>query len=198
MASPSQIVDKHLTTVVNCLLNVVYVMILVHFLDSGVAWICVAAKTVSPAGSWMGFAYNMWFAALVSSMMLAFRGTLEALILFDNFKRVKDGNKETITRISVVKTGVQIHHVDNGSTNTSWQSCACFIINGFLKMTASTAEDEIKQDDIKQDELKPANEDELKPANEDELKPANEDEIKQDAASAASSARSTADTSELD
>ena len=180
--APSQIatvLDKHLTTVVNCLQNVVYVGLLVYFLEVGMYWICFAANQMSPAASWKGFAYNLWFGALVIGMMRAFKDTLEALILFENLERNKDGKKEAITVIAVDKAGAQIKHVDNGSTNTTWQTIACYILNGFLNQAATN-------------EAEPAQHEK------EAATPSStaEDEIKQDAASASSSARSTADTSD--
>jgi hypothetical protein len=133
--APSQIatvLDKHLTTVVNCLLNVVYVMMLVHFLETGLFWICFAAKNVFPADSLKGFAYNLFFCGLVYCLMLVLKDTLECLILFENVKRNKDGKKETTTTIAVDKACAHIKHVDNGSTNTTWQTLAALILQGFL------------------------------------------------------------------
>ena len=179
MASPSQIVDKHLTTVVNCLLNVVYVMMLVHFFETGLSWCCVAASKVSPADSLKGFAYNLFFCSLVFSLMLVFKGTLECLILFENLQRNKDGKKETTTTIAVDKAGAQIKHVDNGSTNTTWQTIACYILNGFLNKAAMNEAEPAQHE---KEAATPSS--------------TTEDEIKQDAASASSSARSTADTSD--
>jgi hypothetical protein len=184
MAAPASsqiaaVLDKHLTTVVNCLLNVVYVMMLVHFFETGLSWCCVAASKVSPADSLKGFAYNLFFCSLVFSLMLVFKGTLECLILFENLQRNKDGKKETTTTIAVDKAGAQIRHVDNGSTNTTWQTIACYILNGFLNK-AATNEAEPAQHE--KEAATPSS--------------TTEDEIKQDAASASSSARSTADTSD--
>jgi hypothetical protein len=190
--APSQIatvLDKHLTTVVNCLLNVVYVGTLVYFLEIGMFWIWLAAKNVSPVESVKGFAYNLWFGSLVSCMMLAFKGTLEYLILFENSKRNKEGKKETTTTIAVDKAGAQIKHVDNGSTNTTWQTLAGFVLHRFMNKAemneAETAQDatpsSTAEDDIKQDAAPSSTA---------------EDDIKQDATSASSSARSTADTSD--
>jgi hypothetical protein len=189
---PSQIatvLDKHLTTVVNCLLNVVYVMTLVYFLETGMFWICFAARNVSPVESVKGFAYNLFFCGLVYRLILDFKDTLECLILFENFKRNKEGKKETTTTIAVDKTCAHIKHVDNGSTNTTWQTLAGLILHRFMNKAetneaenaqattpSSTAEDDIKQDATPSSTA--------------------EDDIKQDAASASSSARSTADTSE--
>jgi hypothetical protein len=202
--APSQIatvLDKHLTTVVNCLQNVVYVGLLVYFLEVGMYWICFAANQVSPAASWKGFAYNLWFGTLVIGMMRAFKDTLEALILFENLKRNQDGKKEAITVIAVDKAGAQIKHVDNGSTNTTWATTACFILNGFLNK-AATNEAELAQNEKEAATPSGATEDETA-KNEEDAKEAtttsgnNEDEIKQDAASASSSTRSNADTSEV-
>jgi hypothetical protein len=180
--APSQIatvLDKHLTTVVNCLLNVVYVMMLVHFLETGMFWICFAAKNVSPAESLKGFAYNLFFCGLVYSLMLVFKDTLECLILFENLKRNKEGKKEATTIIAVDKTCAHIKHVDNGSTNTTWQTLAGLILHRFMNK-AETNEAEIAQNE--REATTPSS--------------TTEDDIKQDAASASSSARSTADTSD--
>lgn len=205
--APSQIatvLDKHLTTVVNCLQNVVYVGLLVYFLEVGMYWICFAANQVSPAASWKGFAFNLWFGALVIGMMRAFKDTLEALILFENLKRNQDGKKEAITVIAVDKAGAQIKHVDNGSTNTTWATTACFILNGILNK-AATNEAELAQNekDAKEDTAPSTTTEDGTAKNEEDAKEAtttsgkNEDEIKQDTASASSSTRSTADTSEV-
>ena len=184
MAAPAAsqiatVLDKLHQTIVNCLLNVVYVMMLVYFFETGLSWCCFAASKVSPADSLKGFVYNLFFCSLVVSLMLVFKGTLEALILFENFNRNKDGKKETTTTIAVDKAGAQIKHVDNGSTSTTWQTIACFILNGFLNK-AATNEAELAQNE--KEAATPSS--------------TTEDEIKQDAASASSSARSTADTSD--
>ena len=205
--APSQIatvLDKHLTTVLTCLLNVVYVMMLVHFFETGLSWCCFAASKVSPVDSLKGFAYNLYFCSLVFCFMLVFKGTLEALILFENFNRNKDGKKETTTTIAVDKAGAQIKHVDNGSTNTTWQTIACYILNGFLNQAATNEAETAQNEKDAKEATTPSNTTEDETArNEEDAKEAtttsgnNEDEIKQDAASASSSARSTADTSDV-
>lgn len=187
MAAPASsqiaaVLDKHLTTVVNCLLNVVYVMMLVHFFETGLAWCCVAAVKVSPADSLKGFAYNLFFCSLVFCLMLVFKGTLECLILFDNAKRNKDGKKEATTTIAVDKAGAQIKHVDNGSTNTTWLNLACYILNGFLNKSGTNEAEPAQHEEEAKEATTPSS--------------TTKDEIKQDAASASSSARSTADTSD--
>ena len=197
--APSQIatvLDKHLTTVLTCLLNVVYVMMLVHFFETGLSWCCFAASKVSPVDSWKGFAYNLFFCSLVFSLMLVFKGTLEALILFENLKRNKDGKKEAITVIAVDKAGAQIKHVDNGSTNTAWQTLAGFIIQRILNQAQNEedAEEDTAPSSTTEDETA-KNEEDAKEATTTSGK--NEDEIKQDAPSASSSTRSNADTSEV-
>ena len=205
--APSQaatVFDKHLTTVVNCLQNVVYVGLLVYFLEVGMYWICFAANQVSPAASWKGFTYNIFFGVLVFSLMLVFKGTLEALICFENFKRNKDGNKEAVTVIAVDKAGAQIKHVDNGSTNTAWQTLAGFILHRILNQAAMNEAETAQNEKDAKEATTPSNttEDETV-RNEEDAKEAtttsgnNEDEIKQDAASASSSTRSNADTSEV-
>ncbi len=184
--APSQILiilDKHLTTVVSCLLNVVYIMMLVHFLETGMFWICFTAKNVSPAESLKGFAYNLFFCGLVYCLMLVFKDTLECLILFENLKRNKEGKKEATTIIAVDKTSAQIKHVDNGSTNTTWQTLAGLILNRFMnKIETNEAETAQNEKDAKE-----------------ATTPSSiaEDDNKQDAASASSSARSTADASDV-
>ena len=205
--APSQaatVFDKHLTTVVNCLQNVVYVGLLVYFLEVGMYWICFAANQVSPAASWKGFAYNLWFGALVIGMMRAFKDTLEALILFENLERNKDGKKEAITVIAVDKAGAQIKHVDNGSTNTAWQTLAGFILHRFLNQAATNeAEPAQHEKEAKKATTPSSSTEDETVRNEEDAKEAtttsgnNEDEIKQDAASASSSTRSNADTSEV-
>jgi len=194
MAAPASsqiatVLDKHLTTVVNCLLNVVYIGALVYFLETGMCWICIFAKNVSPVQSLKGFAYNLFFCGLVYRLILDFKDTLECLIHFENFKRNRDGKKEATTTIAVDKAGAHFKHVDNGSTNTTWQAVAGLIIHRFMNKAemneaetaqaatpSSTAEDDIKQDATPSSTA--------------------EDDIKPDAASASSSARSTADTSD--
>lgn len=198
------ILDKHLTTVMNCLQNVVYVGLLVYFLEVGMFWICFAADRVSPMDSWKGFVYNLFFCVLVFSLMLVFKGTLEALILFENLKRNKEGKKEATTIIAVDETGAQIKHVDNGSTNTAWQTLAGFILHRFLNQVVTNEAETAQNEKEAKDATTPSSTTEDETAqNEEDAKEAttpagkNEDEIKQDAASASSSTRSNADTSEV-
>ena len=188
---PSQIstvIDK----LVNCSLNVVYVMVLLNFLDLGMFYPCYLAKVVSPVDSWKGLFFNMWFCALIFGLMLAFKGTLESLILFENLKRYKDGKKEgTTTTIAVDKACAHIKHVDNGSTNTTWQTLACLILQRFLLLNQT----ETKEAETVQNEKDTKEEEATTPSS--TTTTTEDDEIKQDAASASSSARSTADTSDV-
>ncbi len=186
---PSQIstvIDK----LVNCLLNVVHVMALVHFLNLGMSYLCFLAILVSPVDSWKGLFFNMWFCALVCGLMKAFKDTLECLILFENSQRNKDGKKKegTTTTIAVDKACAHIKHVDNGSTNTTWQTLAGLILQRFLLNQTETKEAETVQNEKDKKEEEEA----TTPSS-----TTTEDEIKQDAASASSSARSTADTSDV-
>jgi hypothetical protein len=202
----SMTLDKHLTTLVNCLQNVVYVVMLFHFIDTFVSWVCFVATNVSPVESWKGLFYNIWFSVLVFSTMLTFKGTLEAMILFENAKRHRDGKKDSTTIIAVDENSAQIKHVDNGLSSSAWQTVASYILLQFLNKAqknedntksqeqqtstpeattpVSSTEDEIKNDDTSTD---------------DGIKheaATTDDEIKQDAASASSSARSSADTAD--
>jgi hypothetical protein len=89
----------------------------------------VAAQQVSPVESWKGLSYNVFFCAFVLAMMLAFKGTLEALILFENLKRNRGTKKEATTTIVVHKDSAVVQHVDNGSTNTAWQTFAGYALS---------------------------------------------------------------------
>lgn len=197
-AAPSQIsmmFDKHLTTLVNCMQNVVYIVMLFHFINTFVSWVGFVATHVSPVESWKGLFYNMWFSALMCSMMLSFKDTLETLILFENFKRHRDGRKDATTIIAAGVDGVQIKHVNNGSNSTAWQAVAGLALHHFLNKaeTAKTASTENEGEGVKTASTE--NEDDAK----DATTPVStsDDEIKQDAASASSSARSSADTADV-
>jgi hypothetical protein len=168
--------EKHLTTLVNCLQNVIYFIMLANYVETGMLFACFASRVVSPVESWKGLFYNMWFGVLVFGMMLAFKDTLQALLLFENAKRNKDGKNDAMTTIIVDKDGAQIQHNDNGSNNTQWHRVACFMLDAFKN------KDDKKSEEISID---------TKPA------ASTDDEIKPDTASASSSARSSADTSEI-
>ena len=176
--------DKHLTTVMNCLQNVVYVMMLLYFLETGMIFICFAAHTVSPEDSWKGLFYNMWFGALVLGMMLRFKDTLECIILFENAKRRNDARKDATTVVSVGKDGAQIKHLDYGSTAPAWPGVACFMAHKFVDKAEQKEEDESIKEDAKEATSPSSN-------------TTTDDEIKPDAASASSSTRSNADTSDV-
>ncbi len=60
------VLDKHLTTLVNCLQNVVHIMMLAMFVEAGMFCPCLAAKFVSPVEGWKGLFYNMWLVFLFS------------------------------------------------------------------------------------------------------------------------------------
>jgi hypothetical protein len=188
--------EKHLTTLVNCLQNVIYFIMLVDFIKTCMFFPCFAAQVVSPVESWKGLIYNMWFSVLVFGMMLAFKGTLETLLLFENAKRHRDGRKDATTIITANKDGAEIKHHDNGSASTEWRTIACYILKGLLEKANEKSETE-EQEASKQSE------NESKPAatsTEDEIEPdtaSAENEIKLDTASASSSARSSADTSDV-
>lgn len=183
------VLDKHLTTIMNCAQNVVYVMMLLRFLELGMFYICLAANIVSPVESWKGLFYNMWFGSLVLGMMLAFKNTLECLILFENAKRRQESRKDATTTFLVTKNGAQINHVDYGSPIPAWPGVACFLAHKFMNKEGENNKDASAQN----------NEEEAKEA----TTPSSpttaeaEDEIKQDATSASSSARSSADTSDV-
>jgi hypothetical protein len=196
MASPApaphsltdSVVDKYFTAIMNCMHNVVYVFMLLRFLELGMFYISFAAHSVSPVESWKGLFYNMWFGSLVLGMMLAFKITLETLILFENAKRARDSRKDATTTLLVTKTGAQINHVDYGSSIPAWPGVACFLAHKF------SAKDEQKEDETAKDATT-QNEEDVKEA----ATPSSttEDEIKPETASASSSARSSADTSEV-
>ena len=199
--SIATVLDKHLTTLVNCLQNVVYVLLLAAFIEHGMFLAWFAANKVSPVDSWKGLLYNMWFGALVLVMMVTFKNTLEFLLLFENAKRLRDSIKDdsragSTTVCMVDKESVSFKHVDNRSAepNPSWTAIAsCMLATWLADIKASTpskpaspAEPATWLADIKASTpSKPA-----EPA-------ANEDDIKQDATSASSSARSNADTDVL-
>jgi hypothetical protein len=166
----------------NCAQNVVYVMMLLHFLELCMFYIAFAAHTVSPVESWKGLFYNMWFGALVLGIMCAFKDTLETLILFENAKRARDSRKDITTVIAVNKDGAQIKNVDYSSNTPAWPGVACFLAHKF----SAKAEQ-------KEDEPEPIKE----ATSPSSATTAPEDEIKPDAASASSSTRSNADTSDM-
>jgi hypothetical protein len=190
--------EKHLATLVNCAQNVIYFIMLVHFLESCMFVPCFATRVVSPVESWTGLFYNMWFSVLVFGMMMAFKDTLEALLLFENSKRHREGKKDATTTITACKEGAKIEHFDNGSTSTEWRTIACYILQRFLNKDdekSETEEKEASKDDAKSE----TEEQEATKKSENDTKPAAtsaEDEIKPDTASASSSARSSADTSD--
>lgn len=181
------VLDKHLTTLVNCLQNVVYFLMLAMFVEVGMFFTCFAARIVSPVESWKGLFYNMWYSMLVFGMMMAFKDTLEALLLFENTQRRRDGRKDATTTITACKGGAKIEHLDNGSASTEWRTIACYILQGFLN---------------KDDEKSETKEQEASTQSEPDAVEATtppsrtEDEIKPDTASPSSSARSSADTSD--
>jgi hypothetical protein len=185
--APSKIstaLDGHLTTIINCMQNVVYVTMLLYFIDKFMSWVWFTAIVVSPVESWKGLFYNMWISVLVCSMMLAFKDTLEAMILFENFKRHRDCKKDATTIIAVDKDSAQIRHVDNDSSSSAWQTVVGYIIHQFLN------KDEKTEDKTKKQEQQTSTLEATTPVS------STEDEIKQDAASASSSTRSSADTAE--
>jgi hypothetical protein len=211
----SMVLDKHLTTVVNCLQNVVYVMMLVYFLEIGMFWTCITAISVSPVASWKGFAYNLWYGALVSGMMLAFKDTLEALILFENLKqhKQKDDRKKreeettTTTTIAVNKTCAHIKHVDNGSTNnTTWQTLAGLILHRFfldnkVETTTTNEAETLVQNEVDNNNNNNNSPPPTKSTTTTTTTTADDDIKQEDATSASSSssssARSTADTCDM-
>ena len=203
MPTIATVLDKHLTTVLNCLQNVVYVLLLASFVDNGMFLACFAATRVSPVDSWRGLLFNMWFGALVLVMMVTFKNTLEFLFLFENAKRLRDSKIEDDSRAGsttvcmVDKESVSFKHVDHRSAepNPSWSAIASFMIATWIadsKMasTPSPAEPATEEEPATEAATEAANED---PATE----AATEDDIKQDAISASSSARSSADTDAL-
>ena len=184
LSATAVVLDKHLTTLVNCLQNVIYFIMLVNFVETGMLAPCFAAHIVSPVESWTGLFYNMWFGLLVFGMMMAFKDTLETLLLFENFKRNSDGRKEATTTITTCKEGTKIQHNDNGSPSPEWQTIACYILQGFLNKDNKKSETEEQEGSTQtKDNTPPA-------------ATSTEDEIKPDTASASSSARSSADTSD--
>jgi hypothetical protein len=197
-AAPSQIymtLDKHLTTLMNCLPNVVYGMMLFHFINTFVSWVGFIVKNVSPLESWKGFFYNIWFSMLVFSTMMAFRSTLECLILFENAERNRDGKKDATTIISVNKNSMNMKHVDNGVPSSAWHAIAGYIINKFSNKDETTEDASTQKEGENAKDASTQNEDDAKSA----TTPVSntDDEIKQDAASASSSARSSADTADV-
>ena len=186
------VLDKHLTTVMNCLQNVVNVFMLLYFLELSLGGIIVTARTVSPVESWKGLFYNMWTSLLVVAMMNAFKDTLESLILFENYMRARDGRKDATTIIAVDENRLALKHVNNDTTSTGWQAIAGLALQQFLNKVEKKNEGENAKDASAQ------NEDAATPVStgDDELKQdaATDDELKQDAGSASSSARSSAGT----
>jgi hypothetical protein len=189
------VLDKHLTTLVNCLQNVVNFLMLATFVDAGMFTSCYAAKVVSPVESWKGLFFNMWYAMLVFGMMVAFKDTLEALLLFENHKRNRENRKDATTIIVANETGALIQHTDNnGAATPVWPAVACYLLATCLNEKNETKE-QGQQASTQNDTVEATT-----PPSQDEIKPdttANtEDEIKPDTASASSSARSSADTSD--
>jgi hypothetical protein len=183
-------IATHLTTVMNCLQNVVYFLLLASFVETGMFFVCYAAKQVSPVDSWRGLLYNMWYGALVLVMMVTFKNTLEFLLLFENAKRIKDDSTAGSTTVCMVdKESVSFRHVDHRSTepNPSWSAIASF-------MLATWIADSKKASTPSTPAAEPAAEEEPV-ANESAA--TEQDDIKQDATSASSSARSNADTDAL-
>lgn len=170
----STLLKTCLTTIVNCAQNVVYVMMLMHFLELCMFYIAFAAHTVSPVESWKGLFYIMWFGALVLGIMCSFKDTLECLILFENAKRARDSRKDITTVIAVNKDGAQIKNVDYSSNIPAWPGVACFLAH---KFSAKAEPEPIKEASS--------------------ATTAPEDEIKPDAASASSSTHSNADTADM-
>ena len=169
--------------VMNCLQNVVNVLLLAYFVELGLLYCWGASKLVSPAESWKGLCYNVFFCLFVLAMMIAFKETLEALILFENFKRNRETKEKeaTTTIIAVGKDGANVKHVDNGSsTNTAWQTIACYILGTVLSKPETKMENEatVKTSDAS--------------TNNNEGKAAADDA----ATSVSSSTRSSADTSD--
>ena len=179
--APSEIYllfDKNFTTAVNFMQNVVYVFLLFHYLGLGIT----VAKTMSPVDSWMALFFNMWVSTLMFAILLAFKDTLECLILFENAKRRQESRKDATTTFLVTKDGAQINHVDYGSNTPAWPAVAGLMMLKFMNK---------ENEPIKEEAAKEA----TSPASTTTAEP--EDEIKQDAASASSSARSSADTSDV-
>jgi hypothetical protein len=184
-ATIAVVLDKHLTTLVNCLQNVVYFVMLAMFVEVGMFFPCFAASVVSPVESWKGLFYNMWYSVLVLYMMVAFKDTLEALLLFENHKRNRESRKDATTIIVANETGAQIQHTDNnGAATPVWPAVACYLIEKCLNEKNETKEQEAST------QSEPDAKDAATPPS------PTEDEIKPDTASASSSARSSADTSD--
>jgi hypothetical protein len=172
------VLDKHLTTLMNCLQTVLYALLLMLFVEVGMSNSCFCAKIVSPVESWKGLFYNMFYSMLVFGMMLAFKDTLEVLLLFET-KRRADDMKGTTTYYLVGKD-LTIKHVDNGSTSSGWQTMAGLILS--LSKTEDKTKEQVQDAPTESKEAAPTS--------------PPEDEIKPDTASASSSARSSAETSE--
>ena len=173
------------TALVHCLQNVVSALLLERFLEIGMFYPLVAAKNVE---SWKGLVFSMFYCMLVFAMILAFKDTLEALILFENFKRHRDGKKEaSTTTVAVDKTCAVVQHVDHGSTNTAWQAVTGLALHTFMntaKPDATSADASTTKSEKEEDAKAAAG------------SSSDDDAIKQDAASASSSVRSSADTSD--
>jgi hypothetical protein len=179
------VLDKHLTTLVNCLQNVVYALLLMLFVEVGMSNSCFNAKIVSPVESWKGLFYNMWYSMLVFAMMVQFKDTLEALLLFENAKRNRENRKDATTIIVANETGAQIQHTDNnGAATPVWPAVACYLLAKCFNEKSETKEQKAStqsEPDAVEATTPPSR---------------TEDEIKPDTASASSSARSSADTSD--
>ena len=188
MSTLTTMLDKHLTTLMHCLQNIVYFLLLASFVESGLFFVCYTASHVSPVDSWKGLLYNMWFGAFVLVMMVTFKNTLEFLLLFENAQRLRASMKEdsqkagSTTVCMVDKESVSFKHVDNrqAEPNPSWTTIASFMLAKYF--------DELKASTPSQAPTSPQAEGDIK--QEDEAKPL-------DAASASSSARSNADTDPL-
>lgn len=188
MSTIATVLDKHLTTVMNCLQNVVYFLLLASFVETGMFFVCYAATRVSPVDSWRGLLYNMWYGALVLVMMVTFKNTLEFLLCFENAKRIKDDSAAGSTTVCMVdKESVSFRHVDHRSTepNPSWSAIASFMLATWIADSKKTSTPSTP--------ASPAAE----PATEEPTAATEQDDIKQDATSASSSARSNADTDAL-
>lgn len=184
MSTLTTMLDKHLTTIMNCMQNIVYFLLLASFVETGVFFVCYAATSVSPVDSWKGLLYNMWFGAFVLVMMVTFKNTLEFLLCFENAKRIKDDSTAGSTTVFMVdKEELSFKHVDSrpAEPNPSWTTIASFMIAKYF--------DELKASTPSQAPASPQAGDDTK--QEDEAKP------QLDAASASSSARSNADTDPL-
>ena len=180
-AAPSNLFDKHLTNLANCGQNLVYIYAFLIFLEMGMLIPLSAARIVSPVDSWKGLFYNMWYGMLVFAMMRAFKDMLEPLLLADLARRNGDGKQEASTYFVVDKDGVQIKRVESDSTNRTWSAVACTVLREYIQQDKTKEQDQ---------QTSTHDEDATTPAS------ATEDEIKQDTASASSSARSSADTSD--